>query len=112
MIVGGGRGGLDARYDNADALFIGPSDLAADMGHIGNAAHPEVRVVTLPENGHLVIEARKAAGKTPAYLPSFLVAAILAIVSAAGRVLGTFGTYFLETREPIGQTSGWSTDGT
>jgi 4-hydroxy-2-oxoheptanedioate aldolase len=26
-----------------DALFIGPSDLAASMGHIGNPGHPEVR---------------------------------------------------------------------
>lgn len=26
-----------------DCVFIGPSDLAADMGHLGNASHPEVR---------------------------------------------------------------------
>lgn len=26
-----------------DAVFIGPADLAADMGHLGNAAHPDVR---------------------------------------------------------------------
>jgi 4-hydroxy-2-oxoheptanedioate aldolase len=26
-----------------DCVFIGPSDLAADMGHLGNAGHPEVR---------------------------------------------------------------------
>lgn len=32
-----------AAVEGVDALFIGPSDLAADMGHIGNAAHPEVR---------------------------------------------------------------------
>jgi 4-hydroxy-2-oxoheptanedioate aldolase len=32
-----------AAVDGVDGLFIGPSDLAADMGHLGNAAHPEVR---------------------------------------------------------------------
>lgn len=26
-----------------DGLFIGPSDLSASMGHLGNAAHPEVQ---------------------------------------------------------------------
>lgn len=32
-----------AAVDGVDALFVGPSDLAASMGHIGNPAHPEVR---------------------------------------------------------------------
>jgi 4-hydroxy-2-oxoheptanedioate aldolase len=32
-----------AAVDGVDGLFIGPSDLAADMGHVGNSAHPEVR---------------------------------------------------------------------
>jgi 4-hydroxy-2-oxoheptanedioate aldolase len=32
-----------AAVEGVDALFIGPSDLAADMGHLGNHAHPEVR---------------------------------------------------------------------
>ena len=32
-----------AAVDGVDALFIGPSDLAADMGHVGNSAHPDVR---------------------------------------------------------------------
>ena len=26
-----------------DCVFVGPADLAADMGHIGNAGHPDVR---------------------------------------------------------------------
>lgn len=29
--------------EGVDAVFFGPADLAADMGHLGNAAHPEVR---------------------------------------------------------------------
>jgi 4-hydroxy-2-oxoheptanedioate aldolase len=29
--------------DGVDALFIGPSDLAASLGHLGNSRHPEVQ---------------------------------------------------------------------
>jgi len=32
-----------AAVEGVDALFIGPSDLSASMGHIGNPNHPEVR---------------------------------------------------------------------
>jgi len=32
-----------AAVDGVDGLFIGPSDLAADMGHLGDSAHPDVR---------------------------------------------------------------------
>jgi 4-hydroxy-2-oxoheptanedioate aldolase len=32
-----------AAIDGVDGLFIGPSDLAADFGHLGNAMHPEVQ---------------------------------------------------------------------
>ncbi|MFT8247112.1 HpcH/HpaI aldolase family protein [Roseomonas sp. BN140053] len=31
-----------ARVEGIDALFVGPNDLAASMGHLGDAAHPEV----------------------------------------------------------------------
>lgn len=42
------RAGLAALDDiltleGIDCVFIGPADLAADMGHLGNAGHPEVR---------------------------------------------------------------------
>jgi 4-hydroxy-2-oxoheptanedioate aldolase len=32
-----------AQVDGVDGMFIGPSDLAADMGHLGNPKHPEVQ---------------------------------------------------------------------
>ena len=32
-----------AAVDGVDGLFIGPSDLAADLGHLGDNRHPEVR---------------------------------------------------------------------
>lgn len=31
--------------DGVDAVFVGPSDLAASLGYLGNAAHPEVQRV-------------------------------------------------------------------
>jgi 4-hydroxy-2-oxoheptanedioate aldolase len=32
-----------ARVEGVDGVFIGPSDLAASLGHIGNPQHPEVQ---------------------------------------------------------------------
>jgi 4-hydroxy-2-oxoheptanedioate aldolase len=32
-----------AAVDGVDGVFIGPSDLAADLGHLGNPKHPEVQ---------------------------------------------------------------------
>jgi 2-dehydro-3-deoxyglucarate aldolase len=32
-----------AAQDGVDCIFVGPSDLAAGLGHLGNAAHPEVQ---------------------------------------------------------------------
>jgi 2-dehydro-3-deoxyglucarate aldolase len=42
------RAGVDAveaiaRVDGVDALFIGPSDLSASLGHFGNPRHPDVQ---------------------------------------------------------------------
>jgi 4-hydroxy-2-oxoheptanedioate aldolase len=34
-----------ARTPGVDALFVGPGDLSAAMGHIGNIAHPEVQAM-------------------------------------------------------------------
>jgi 4-hydroxy-2-oxoheptanedioate aldolase len=47
-----------AEVDGVDALFIGPSDLAASMGYLGQQGHPEVVAAV-----HSVIAAAKAAGK-------------------------------------------------
>ena len=44
--------------DGVDGVFIGPSDLAAAYGHLGNAAHPEVQAAM-----QVVFAAAKAAGK-------------------------------------------------
>jgi 4-hydroxy-2-oxoheptanedioate aldolase len=34
-----------AAVDGVDGLFIGPSDLAADLGHLGDSGHAEVQAV-------------------------------------------------------------------
>lgn len=34
-----------AAVDGVDGLFIGPGDLAADLGHLADAGHPDVRAV-------------------------------------------------------------------
>ena len=47
--------------DGVDGLFIGPSDLAADIGHLGNNRHPDVRALieaALPR----ILKTGKAAG--------------------------------------------------
>jgi 2-dehydro-3-deoxyglucarate aldolase len=44
--------------DGVDSVFIGPSDLAAGFGHMGNPSHPEVQAAM-----QRVIDAAKAAGK-------------------------------------------------
>ncbi|MBN6334492.1 2-dehydro-3-deoxyglucarate aldolase, partial [Escherichia coli] len=32
-----------AATEGVDGVFVGPSDLAAALGHLGNASHPEVQ---------------------------------------------------------------------
>ena len=47
-----------AAVDGVDGLFVGPSDLAAGYGHLGNPNHPEVQTAMA-----LVFAAAKAVGK-------------------------------------------------
>ncbi len=49
--------------DGIDGVFIGPADLAADMGFGGNSAAPEVQAVILG-----ALEKIRAAGKAPGIL--------------------------------------------
>jgi 4-hydroxy-2-oxoheptanedioate aldolase len=43
-----------AGVDGVDAVFIGPSDLAASMGYPGQAGHPDVQAAVLSAIGRLV----------------------------------------------------------
>ena len=60
------RAGLAAlddilEIDGVDGVFIGPSDLAADMGHLGNPGEPEV-VAAVTGAIEKIVQAGKAAG--------------------------------------------------
>ena len=50
-----------ASVDGVDGIFIGPSDLAADFGHLGNPRHPEVQHA-IAEGCTRIRAAGKAAG--------------------------------------------------
>lgn len=50
-----------ADVEGVDGLFIGPSDLAADLGHLGDAAHPDVQAA-IAEAGKRIRAAGKPAG--------------------------------------------------
>ncbi|MCP5086073.1 MAG: HpcH/HpaI aldolase/citrate lyase family protein [Rhodobacteraceae bacterium] len=73
------RAGLEAlddilETDGVDGVFIGPSDLAADMGHLGNPGAPEVRAAIREAIGRI-----RAAGKAAGILavdPGFAQACI------------------------------------
>ena len=47
--------------DGVDGIFIGPNDLAASIGLVGQAGHPEVRKLVL-EAGKAILATGKAAG--------------------------------------------------
>jgi 4-hydroxy-2-oxoheptanedioate aldolase len=50
-----------AQVEGVDGMFIGPSDLAADMGHLGNNKHPEVQAA-VKEAAARIRAAGKSAG--------------------------------------------------
>ncbi len=52
-----------AETEGVDGVFFGPADLSASMGHVGNAAHPDVQMAI--EDG---IRRVLAAGKAPGIL--------------------------------------------
>ncbi len=79
------RLGLDnleaiARTDGVDGVFIGPADLAAGLGHLGQQNHPEVQKAIED-----AIERIKACGKP---------AGILAVDEASARRYMEWGTTF------------------
>src|SRR4030095_9922595 len=77
-----------AALDGIDGLFIGPSDLAANLGHPGNNAHPEVRQAI--DNA---IERIRATGKF---------AGILAPVEADARHWLQLGCLFVAVGSDVG----------
>src|SRR5262249_3246877 len=54
-----------AQVDGVDGIFIGPGDLAADLGHLANAAHAEVQAAISDGRARI-----RAAGKPAGILTS------------------------------------------
>jgi 4-hydroxy-2-oxoheptanedioate aldolase len=77
-----------AAVPGVDGLFIGPSDLAADFGHLGNSAHPEVRAAI-----DAAIQRIRKTGK---------VAGILAPVEADARHWLELGATFVGVGSDVG----------
>jgi 4-hydroxy-2-oxoheptanedioate aldolase len=50
-----------AAVDGVNGIFVGPSDLAADFGHLGNPMHPEVQMA-IKETAERIRAAGKSAG--------------------------------------------------
>lgn len=83
-----------AALDGVDCLFVGPSDLAAGMGHLGNAAHPDVQAAIAS-----VFADAKACGKA---------SGILAPVEADARRYLAMGATFVAVGSDLGLFRGAS----
>ena len=77
-----------AAVDGIDGIFIGPSDLAAALGHLGDAAHPQVQQAIAE-----VFRIAKAAGKP---------LGILASVEADARRYLEMGASFVAVGSDLG----------
>jgi len=82
-----------AAVPGVDAIFVGPSDLSASLGHIGNPKHPEVVAALETIHGKL----RAADG--PALVTTIQTAADVPAIRAAGATaLCLNSVYILATR--------------
>ena len=77
-----------AALDGVDCIFVGPSDLAAALGHLGNANHPEVQAAIAS-----VFADAKACGKPTG---------ILAPVEADARRYMAMGATFVAVGSDLG----------
>jgi 4-hydroxy-2-oxoheptanedioate aldolase len=77
-----------AAVDGIDGLFIGPGDLSADLGHLGNPAHPDVQAAIADACRRI-----RAAGKP---------AGILAPVEADARRYLAMGATFVGVGSDLG----------
>jgi 2-dehydro-3-deoxyglucarate aldolase len=77
-----------AAVDGVDCIFVGPSDLAAGLGHLGNSAHPDVQAAIAA-----VFADAQASGKP---------AGILAPVEADARRYMAMGASFVAVGSDLG----------
>jgi 2-dehydro-3-deoxyglucarate aldolase len=88
-----------AAVDGVDGIFVGPSDLAAGLGHLGNPNHPSAQAAIA-----LVFDAAKAAGKpigilAPAEADARRYLAMGATFIAVGSDLGVFRSATQQLRD-------------
>jgi 2-dehydro-3-deoxyglucarate aldolase len=88
-----------AAVDGVDGVFVGPSDLAAGLGQLGNPAHPSVQ-----EAIAAIFQATKAAGKaagilTPVEADARRYLAMGATFVAVGSDLGVFRSATQQLRD-------------
>ncbi len=83
-----------AAVEGVDVLFIGPSDLAADMGHLGDSTHPAVRAA-IEDAIHRIVATGKAAG-------------ILAFLEEDSRHWLALGCRFVAVGSDVGLLAGHS----
>jgi 4-hydroxy-2-oxoheptanedioate aldolase len=81
-----------AAVDGIDGLFIGPQDLAADLGHLGNPAHAQART-TMSD----VLQRVDKAGKVPGIL-AFAEADAKHWIGQGARFVAVTGDAFLLAR--------------
>ena len=82
-----------AAVDGIDGVFIGPQDLAADFGHMGNPGAPEVRAAITDGLARI-----RAAGKAPGIL-SFAEADAKHWIGAGAMFVAVTSDQFLLARE-------------
>ena len=87
-VEGVAAAGAIAAVDGVDGVFVGPSDLAAALGHLGNPNHPEVQQAI-----GAAFEAVKAVGKA---------AGILTPVEADARRYLEMGAKFVAVGSDLG----------
>lgn len=97
-----------AAVDGVDGVFVGPSDLAASMGVLGQQSHPDVVAAV-----HRAFEAVRAAGKPvgvnafdPQVAQSYLDAGASFILVGADVALLARGSETLAARWSTGEASG------
>jgi 4-hydroxy-2-oxoheptanedioate aldolase len=82
-----------AAVDGVDGLFIGPQDLAADLGHLGNPGHPEVAAAISDALARM-----KKAGKAPCIL-AFAEADAKKWIAQGARMVAVTSDLFLLAKE-------------
>jgi 2-dehydro-3-deoxyglucarate aldolase len=94
-----------AAVPGVDALFLGPGDLSANMGHIGNLAHPEVQhvIADVARRCQAIGVPCGIVGPTPEMVSSFISSgyAFVAVASDMGMMMRQASAFIQEIRPAL-----------